>query len=236
MYELNDILIIGDSFARNRDRETDWPMAVTLRLTGKEYDPTISLRGKGFGGASWWSTRKCLLEELQIKVPKVLIICHTERSRIPNDFNLGLHVGISKMPFGKIVQNDNESYVHPAMQDAVVMYYKHLYSDEYAAWSQSRWYDELDQILIGYNIPHVIHLPIFDRHNFKSGVTSVEKLVEFADQKTESRFIINNNLGESPFRNHLLEQQNVNLAASLFDTIQRSLPSGTVAFLNLMRT
>jgi hypothetical protein len=58
-YTIDDILIIGDSFAAGRNLHTDWPLALVRQLTN---DSSIaSVRGKGFSGASWWSARTCLL-------------------------------------------------------------------------------------------------------------------------------------------------------------------------------
>ena len=84
----DEFLIIGDSFAAHRSEDSDWPRLLATLQT----DVTQTPRGQGFGGASWWSTRKCLLTELAIKVPKVLVLCHTESGRLPSDFNFGINV------------------------------------------------------------------------------------------------------------------------------------------------
>ena len=51
--------------------------------------------------------RKKLIEELQECVPKVLIICHSEASRIPSDIDLPLNAGTTTEDFESYCKNDN---------------------------------------------------------------------------------------------------------------------------------
>ena len=69
-FEHKDILILGDSFCELRSLPIDWPFIVSQKLSNS----SEKTRGHGFGGSSWWSVRKRLLKELELHVPKVLIL------------------------------------------------------------------------------------------------------------------------------------------------------------------
>jgi hypothetical protein len=141
MFKHENILIVGDSFAKHRTNDTDWPKILCKLLTGSDMIP----RGEGFGGASWWSTRKNLLKELEIKVPQILIICHTEPLRIPSDSNFGINVA-SATKWPVVVPAGQEKNYVPSIKEAAAMYYTYLASTEYSNWAQLAWFKELEHL------------------------------------------------------------------------------------------
>jgi len=201
----SDIVIIGDSFCAHRTDLWDWPRVLTKMLTGVDSTP----RGKGFGGAAWWSTRQCLLEELQVQT-KVLILCHTQQDRIHSDSNLGMNSGVA---WGLVPVAGSDD---PEVTTAVKYYYRYLHSYKYHEWAMTAWIKELETLTV--NIPKVIHLPCFPLpvkdYVFKTGVTVYPHL---------DTFVIENTTTE-PVRNHFTQQQNLDLAKMLFDLINNYTP------------
>jgi hypothetical protein len=160
MYNWEDILIVGDSFCAERDDDHDWPFIVSNTLSGS----SKNTRGEGFSGASWWSVRKCLLTNLEINTPKILIICHTEPFRIPNDDNYGLNfrsVEVETFPTD--------------LQVAARKYYENLMSKDFHEWACLQWFKELDNIIEKHKIEKVIHFFCFGGayscYLFNKGVT-----------------------------------------------------------------
>jgi hypothetical protein len=204
----DDIVIIGDSFAGHRLDDSDWPRLVATLQTGVNQTP----RGQGFGGASWWSIRKCLLAELEAKVPQALILCHTESSRLPSDFDFGINISSVFDP------DQNHSY-HPGIKSAAAQYYEYLICNDYVDWAQAAWFRELDSILEQYAVPKVIHLHCFSPvmrdpakyhtlyehvHCFRNGLTNSVPLWDLCrdvDQRTS--------------RNHFSIEQNIKIAHSI---------------------
>jgi hypothetical protein len=226
MFDWDDILIVGDSFAYHRNWPRDWPMALTLMLTNKKFDPKVIPRGQGFSGCAWWSVRKNLLAEIQIKIPKVLIICHTDPNRIPSDFDYGLNFltvttdnedGSLRKPFN--TENINSDDIVLAARE----YFYHLYSDNFHHWAQTRWYEELDSIIEEYCIDYVVHLHVTEhvfKYQFRNGLISEEKLVPICDD-------LKNHLVDplvESYRNHFTSDNNFKIAQSLFKAIENFTP------------
>lgn len=213
-YNWNDILIVGDSFCGDRTRPDHWPQVFSLSLTGRQYKEGLNPRGKGFPGASWWSTRKNLLEELAKSPAKVLVICYTEPFRIPNDQNLGLNTrsvlsDIIYVPEG--VQEPSEDF-----KKAAKNYYEHIISQEYHEWAYSQWFKEVDQIVEDYKIEKTIHFFCFkdqyNQHTFKNGITMTIPLVSYQTTPLwRSR-------RETP--NHYLPYQNIHFGNNLANIIK----------------
>lgn len=210
MFEHEDVLIVGDSFALHRDSESDWPTLLATLQTGVSKQP----RGQGFPGASWWSTRKCLLAELEIKVPQVLVMCHTESARIPSDFDFGLNPASATDCHVPMPRGQEHNYV-PKIKEAAAMYYTYLASNEYSNWAQAAWFKELEQLIIDNAIPHVVHLHCFPPgpgqtalHCFQVGITNAVPLCDLCqgvDQSTAS--------------NHFTAEQNVKIAHAINNTL-----------------
>ena len=219
----DEFLIIGDSFAAHRSEDSDWPRLLATLQT----DVTQTPRGQGFGGASWWSTRKCLLTELAIKVPKVLVLCHTESGRLPSDFNFGINVStVCDSQAQVTLPAGQEHNYHPSIKVAAAQYYEYLISHEYVDWSQAAWFRELDYILEQYNIPKVIHLHCFAPktrdilpfphvHRFKFGLTNTVPLWDLGCS-----------VNQHDARNHFTREQNIKIAHSINSILEnyQSLP------------
>lgn len=202
MYKHEDILIVGDSFCQHRDNVNTWPYRLSCLLT--EQALIEKPRGKGNPGASWWSTRKVLLEELSIKVPKVLILCHTEYNRLPSDFDFGLNAVSAEHDYKNFDKktlyaldqsNKYKDYYSKEIAYAATLYYKYLNSLEYNYWSRNMWFKEIENIVDELQIEKVIHLHGFydfikNKGNmfpymFKNGLTAKEILWEICDDKKQ---------------------------------------------------
>lgn len=200
MYNDNDILIVGDSFCADRDHANTWPYRLLTHLTGKN---KVQVRGAGYPGSSWWSTRVELLKQLENDIcPKILILLHTEPSRIPSDYNFALNStsvfeksDLYYYPYTYINKSAEKYQKNPLQQKynrdirkAAQLYYRYLISDEFNEWAIYQWFNELDcKILPQYNIPIIIHLYSFEttmwavynqRYLFKNGITSLESMYE----------------------------------------------------------
>lgn len=198
----DELLIIGDSFCADRSRIQDWPKHLLKLATGSDGIP----RGMGWPGASWWSTRNTLFNEFRIKMPKILIICHTEPMRIPSDYHFGLNAGSATGKFPICSPIENELYYSDDVKTAAAMYYKHLMSDNFHWWANDRWYKELDTLLLANHQIQVIHLKSFEIRNcFRSGITSKEILSTLCPNKGPS--------------NHFTFDQNLQIAKSLYKTL-----------------
>lgn len=213
MFETNDILIVGDSFCRHRFTPHDWPMALTEQLTGKIAIP----RGEGILGASWWSTRKNLIKETNQQPYKLLIICHTEATRIPNDYAIGINPMSPVIESVSIPDNMRGIVNEKDLITASKYYYEHLFCLDYHIWAQEQWFKELDQVLEKLNVPNIIHLHCFPPYNrkepykFKNGITVSNILkdqwVKSQDETKETR-------------NHLTPENNIKFAKNLAKIIE----------------
>jgi len=222
-YSIDDILIIGDSFAAGRNLSTDWPLALVRKLTND--DTIVTARGKGFAGASWWSTRTCVLHELTCKKPKVLILTHTHLSRLASDYDFPLTVNPYQSQITEYFHNqfpyDKSKKKHYTgdVVTAAKMYYEHLFPSFFVKWAHKMWFTELDEILSKQGIEIVIHLHSFDTdwdenalYKFKNGITSKEIL---------SHLFIYRDLDDEKdnLRNHFTEVDNLSIANALFKMV-----------------
>lgn len=204
---LEKIVIIGDSFAGHSDKSTDWVRTFTDRFENATLDC------KGFPGCSWWPLRLYLKDKLNTYTPDILILCHTEPNRVVTRDN----------------QKGNKSNTDPIF----TKFFNKYYNLDFGLWSTQRWYDELDDLLLSYNIPYVVHFFSFPyyKYEFKQGITSSEDL--WSIQCTQ----------ESPLdpnkRNHFTDENNKLLGNLIFDELkllaeQEKYNSGYYNF-NLMR-
>ena len=198
----DEILIVGDSFCGQRHKTGDWPWELHYLLTGETNIP----RGKGFPGASWWSTRRCLLQELSIKIPKLLIICHTNEYRLPNDHDLGIGQGQANNDH-IFVPTESEAIYSSEILDAARGYYKHLFSRNYWIWAAQSWYNELEDLIRLHRIPQVLHLCSYNQtYQFQTGMVSEKCLFDMV--------IYNEN-----HSNHFGYEHNSQIAKSLYNTL-----------------
>jgi hypothetical protein len=185
MYNFDDILIIGDSFCASRHLPESWCQIVTNTLSNTEFNVNKIPRGYGYQGSSWWSTRKRLLIEFEKSTPKIVILFHTQPSRLPANDDLGLNYASAK-EFKLWDPLYNEIKLDRKRADAVVAYYEHLYVDDFHKWCTKHWQIELDDILISYpSIEKIVHFYCFDddynSYVFNRGVTVLPPLIEYAD-------------------------------------------------------
>lgn len=216
-YNWEDILIVGDSFCSYRDTSDSWPQIATCYLTGSKFDSKREPRGKGFPGGSWWSYRKVLLRELEIKVPKVLIICHTEPYRIPNNQDYSLNYATAE---SRLITIDNEKHPMPVeVANATVAYYKELFCIDYCDWANKQWFLEVDKLCADYKIEKVLHLYCFDgtyaEHTFTSGVTVAGSMSSYAEKSRKVFFKFKNKV-----INHFTVKGNKLFAESVIDLIE----------------
>lgn len=213
-YEWDDILIVGDSFCGDRTKTEHWPQVFTSSITGKKFEEGKFPRGKGFPGASWWSTRKNLLEELAKSPAKVLVICYTEPFRIPNDQNLGLNTrsvlsDIVYVPEG--IDQPSKDF-----KEAANGYYRHIICQDYHLWAYKQWFKEVDEIISNHRIEKVLHLYCFEgphlSHTFKNGITFEIPLVKYQNTPFWRR--------RSDTPNHYSPGQNIMLGLKLAEVVK----------------
>jgi hypothetical protein len=214
MFDWDDILIIGDSYASARHSMDHWPMALTVLLTGIPFPNDQRLpNGIGFPGAAWWSVRNELLAQLKVKIPKVLILCHTDKYRLPSDTNLPLNSGTAQ-------GTGTHTNIDQSLRLSLEYYFKYLFSESFHVWAEAAWFSELDNIITQYQIPYVIHLHCFSSgnnvmlHEFKTGITHLVALFD------------KNNMKDVYF-NHFSVDQNTELAHSLHKMIISMQPFST---------
>jgi hypothetical protein len=177
MLDWKDILIIGDSFCYARFQPTDWPQIIMQRLCNRRAE---TVRGMGFSGASWWSARKQLVEELEKHAPKLLIMTHTEMQRIPSDEDYTLNSS-SVFNLGPESKSVPDEVLLAGQQ-----FYKYLFCQDFYIWAQQAWFKEIDELVEKYEIPYVIHMHTFDPwtknlHVFKNGITFDKPLWPLCD-------------------------------------------------------
>lgn len=216
-YNWDDILIVGDSFCSYRDTNDSWPQIATCALTGTKFDSKRQPRGKGFAGGAWWSYRKVLLQELAIKPPKVLIVCHTEPYRIPNNQDHSLNFVTAET---RMLTVDNEKHPMPlAVAEAAVSYYKELFCIDFYDWANQQWFLELDKLCNEYNVEKVLHLYCFDGpysdYTFTSGVTVAGSMSAYAEKSKPVFFRFKNKV-----INHFTVKGNKLFAESVIDLVE----------------
>jgi len=210
LYNKDDIVILGDSFCQHRNIETDWPYYLNTLLTGSK----TAARGKGFGGGSWWSVRKQLYKELETAPFKVLIVCHTDYSRLWRDDDRGFNpISIRHENLHWLGQPEREMDYLKQLSQAGDLYYKHLYSNDFHKWAQLQWFEELDKFTKEQNIEKVIHLHCFDGTTsfvFKNGINITNTLLSYCNM---------DELHNIEYRNHYPSDFNVKFAAALYNAL-----------------
>lgn len=202
MYNWDDILIVGDSWCAERENFGHWPNELLFELTDISKGTP---RGKGFAGCHWWSVRNRLFEELNFKPAKVVIIVHTDATRIPSDTNRAFTItGV----MNQLRKKDD------VIIKAAAEYYKHLYSANFHDWAERQWFCELDYFLEKKQVEKVIHLYGFNKHKeqkyfFKNGVTVEYSLHGYLTMNTQTMF----------YPNHMTYENNQKLALFLHKLI-----------------
>lgn len=206
-YKWNEILILGDSFCFQRKTPNHWPYRLVNLLTGEDPGPTKPTRGAGFPGTSWWAVKKQLDFYLRGN-PKVVIICHTEPLRLPNDRNKSINA-ISAMADHSDTPADSDLW-HAAWH-----YYKFLLCEDFLYWAQYQWFAELEEKLLNTSsIEQVYHIQCFhgpwNKYPFKTGVTFNDNLFNYHHIDTETE----------KYANHLSAADNHRLAQQMAELIK----------------
>jgi hypothetical protein len=117
------MFVFGDSFCANPEA---WPSHLAQQLG-------CTVQVKGHPGASWWRIRTELLAAMQAD-PAIQDRC---------DLVIAIHTGNRRIPTNKLLGSEREQ------QQAVDLYYKHIYDDSYDIWSHQHWFRELAELFPG---------------------------------------------------------------------------------------
>lgn len=217
MLNWQDVLILGDSFAHHRDLPTDWPCKLTNLLTAQTNGQNKIPRGIGYKGGSWWFTRRELLKELDISIPKILVICHTNRYRLPNENNFGLGPNPNKIA----VPIDKKHLFNDKIVTAAKMYYENLFYKDFFDYATDAWYKELDHLIATKGIETTVHIRCFDNEDyiFTNGITVTNSFSQIALPGL--------------LRNHFNDEMNEKIAVNLYQLIVNS-PKNLVTGLNFL--
>ena len=133
------IAVIGDSFCRYQEEETDWPVHLGKLLGVKSF-------GKGNGGNAWWTARRFLKKHYANDTSDVLlIVVHTEASRLPNDNEIPMNLSVLKTfhspEENEFTEIDPTGKIQSVARD---FYQSQLFSIEFYEWAQQAWIKELD--------------------------------------------------------------------------------------------
>jgi hypothetical protein len=152
MKEFDTLVIIGDSFCANRALATDWPTLLG-KLTG------CTVKGQGLGGNSWWSSKKYLDTLDHDKSKTVLIICHTESSRLPNDYNLPITLPMAaQVSQGQLKGSKLNPPVLDSLRFANAFYESNLFSPDFYTWAHWAWVNEINSDSEYYAIINMLSL------------------------------------------------------------------------------
>lgn len=184
MYKWNDIVILGDSFCADRSIPNHWPYRLSSLVTGEDPGPKSPARGYGWRGVSWWAVKRQLPFYLKSN-PKILIFCHTEPMRLPNDRNKPIGAARAEAENPDTVENNDFS-----LYEAAKLYYRHLICEDFHIWAQEQWFKELDDMIDQCpSVEQVYHLHCFlgklNKYPFRHGVRFDDNLYHYADQGDE---------------------------------------------------
>ena len=180
MYNLDDILIVGDSFCSDRTDKHSWPQQVLNSLTGLRYSSSQIPRGVGYPGGAWWAYRQSLIAELSVKIPKVLIIFHTEPYRLPNNDNLSINYHSVET---QLLSSTGKGRKMPKkLAEAALLYYQELICTPFYDWANKQLYRELEKLIEP--IEKVIHIHCFEttfNYVFAKGTTVTYPLYKYTE-------------------------------------------------------
>jgi hypothetical protein len=227
MKPFDTVVIVGDSFCKDRKRSTDWPVYLGKLLQ-------CQVLGRGWGGCAWWSTRNTLLQTKHNKSTSILIVIHTEPGRLPNDFNIPANPGLL---FSEPGSASDEFKNRKVLRDTALAFYNSdLFSLKFYTWAAQAWIKELDADTEYYA---TVHIPAFDSVELscvKNGVVVQPSQDHISLRALSNREVDDNKWsGPDTRSNHLKDINNVNLAMALFDIIKSIQPgaNGVRTFHNL---
>jgi len=242
----NKIVIIGDSFCADRKNPiTDWPLILSNKLN-------VPLYGAGFGGQSFWSIRRWMNDKTQHSLfdkQTLLIVCHTEYSRIPSTENLPLNKSVLRTEFQDDIKSDAEIKIKNVVgsnecesdkssinviknflllraqktKDVLTDFYlSDLYVEEFYVWAYHAWIKELNNISSEFY--KIVHIKGFGNTEIVLENNSV--LIDFDEfdslrELSETELINPNYYGMDSRRNHFKDINNAVLAEKLSNIIKR---------------
>jgi len=207
----NNVIILGDSFCEYRENlNTDWPLILANKLN-------VPLYGKGYGGQSFWSCRNWINDtenhKLIFNKQSLLIVCHTEYSRLPSKENVPLNRGVLQTKYQDDIKSDIEIKIkdmfgnftnctdellklkidvisnHLLLKSQKTkellkeFYLSDLYVEEFYDWAQQSWIKELNSI--SSELYKIIHIQGFDTNKISLENNSV--LIDFEEFKSLRR-------------------------------------------------
>jgi hypothetical protein len=210
------IVVAGDSYCAQIDEGT-WPSILSKNLD-------MPIKQYSNSGGSWWATRRKLVKAKQageFDNAKVVVLCHTEGSRIPNvdDFSIG----------GWAVEN-RPAWYQPKVLLAAKMYYEHLHDPDFGTWTQQAWLNECVDLFPKDAI--VVHLHSFPYSYLKLVVTNGVNFfpplfaitqAEFSSDEEGFNFI--EKTGDSR-KNHFNEENNLALGHEITKIIKDGITKG----------
>jgi len=242
----NKVIIIGDSFCEDRKNpNTDWPLILANKLN-------VPLYGNGFGGQSFWSCRNWMNDPKHHKLifnkQSLLIVCHTEYSRLPSKENVPFNRGVLQTRFQSDIITDIETKVKDIFGNSLdellksrinvisnhllsnaqkttkllkEFYLSDLYVEEFYDWAQQSWIKELNSI--SSELYKIIHIKGFDTSTISLENNSV--LIDFEEfeslRRLSSEELIDPDYsGIDRRHNHFKDFNNVILAEKLAKIIQ----------------
>ena len=148
----NNIIIVGDSFCAFEG----WGEVLAKELG-------CNLFRRGFGGHSWWTVRWTLQHDISQQLydnTEYIVFCHTIESRLLKPNNDIAHI------------NPNDESDKREIAQAVRLYYKYIYDESVAHWTQEQWFREISNTY--YRKYKLIHLHCFpwswDKRNLLKGM------------------------------------------------------------------
>lgn len=211
------IIVAGDSYCSHMDEGT-WPYELSKNLS-------MPLKQYSKSGCSWWATRRALVNAKQageLEGAKVVILCHTEGTRVPN---------IDDIPLSAWTVENRPDWYEPKILLASKLYYEYIHDPSFAEWTQQAWLKECVDLFPKDAI--VIHLHSFPYSYSKlkvpAGINVFPPLfsitqAEFASDEKGFEFIKKGN-GDTR-KNHLNEHNNLALGSELIKIIKDGITNG----------
>jgi hypothetical protein len=152
-----NLLIIGDSFCQ---AEHHWPSYLRAKISYPQHVvPRNAWRVHAFPGGGWWPIQQQIYSS-QIgdtdwfNQIKLLIIIHPFTSRVfSTDHEIRRSCAV-ELPVNWSANDFDEATI------AHSLYYKYIYQENFHAWAQLKWFDELDQLLT--TRPQIMSIHLFD--------------------------------------------------------------------------
>jgi len=216
------LLIVGDSYCRFREEETDWPVVLSRLLDSK-------LEGKGFAGQSFWHQRRWMLQNLEkLKLSATVVICHTDPARMPCVADFSVTPKLIDMKSDDAVKSISnlrkpskfESKHFEKLHQLIVDFYKsELFVFDFYEYAWKMWIVELAELT---SHARVFHLAFND--HVLNELKKINKLHGTILTPALYKLSLNENsqwTGNVPDsrRNHLSDKNNVVLANELFSII-----------------